>query len=322
MTSFAPIAYFAFNRPQHTARTLAALSANPEAASTDLHVFVDGTRDARDQAGVDEVLRIARAAAGFRSVSVHAAKANQGLYRSITQGVSQIVEEAGQVIVVEDDILASPYFLAYMNDGLDTYRQVPEVGCIHAYSPGTQGFPEFFFLRGGDCWGWATWADRWLLYRAETREMIRDMVAKRQLRAFLDINGHHSLAHLIKRAKGRNQSWAANWHASLFLANRLTLHPGRSFVENIGNDGTGTHAAVSDAYSTSTRDSYAGIRRPPLVHDEKSAHLMRDFLDDIAHESLARRIRRKLITAWLVAQALTIYASQRLRRPRPPILSS
>lgn len=315
MTSFAPIAYFAFNRPLYTARTLAALGANPEAASTDLHVFVDGARDARDQAAVDEVLRMAQAAAGFRSVSVHAAASNQGLYRSITQGVSQVVAQAGRVIVVEDDILASPYFLSYMNDGLETYHDVSEVGCIHAYSPAMQGFPDFFFLRGGDCWGWATWADRWQLYRAQTRDMIGEMVASRQLKAFLDINGHHSLAHLIKRAKGRNQSWAANWHASLFLASRLTLHPGRSFVENIGNDGTGTHAAVSDAYSTSIRTSYEGIGRPHPLHDERSAHLMRDFLDDVAHESLARRIRRKLITAWLVAQAFAIYASQRLRQP-------
>lgn len=314
MTSFAPIAYFAFNRPQHTARTLAALSANPQAASTDLHVFVDGARDARDQAAVDEVLRIARAASGFASVSVHAAASNQGLYRSITQGVSQVIAQAGKVIVVEDDILATPYFLSYMNDGLETYREVAAVGCIHAYSPAMQGFPDFFFLRGGDCWGWATWADRWQLYREQTREMIGEMVASRQLKAFLDIHGHHSLAHLIKRARGRNQSWAANWHASLFLANRLTLHPGRSFVENIGNDGTGTHAAISDAYSTATTTSYAGIGRQAPVHDEKSAHLMRDFLDDVAHESVLRRVRRKLITAWLLAQAIVIYASQRRRR--------
>lgn len=319
MTSLAPIAYFAFNRPQHTARTLAALSANPEAASTDLHVFVDGARDADDRAAIDEVLRIAGTIGGFRSVTVHASAANQGLYRSITQGVSQVIAQTGKVIVVEDDILATPYFLSYMNDGLETYREVAAVGCIHAYSPPAQGFPDFFFLRGGDCWGWATWADRWQLYREQTRDMIGEMVASRQLKAFLDINGHHSLAHLIKRARGRNQSWAANWHASLFLAYRLTLHPGRSFVENIGNDGTGTHAAVSNVYSTTTTMSYTGIGRPEPIHDHKSAHLMRDFLDDVVHESPFRRLRRKLITAWLIAQAVAIYATQRLRRVRSTI---
>lgn len=319
MTSFAPIAYFAFNRPQHTARTLEALSANPEATSTDLHVFVDGARNALDQTAVSDVLRLARAVTGFRSVSVHAAASNQGLYQSITQGVSQVVEQAGRVIVVEDDILASPYFLSYMNDGLDIYRDIPEVGCIHAYSPAMPSFPEFFFLRGGDCWGWATWADRWHLYRADTRQMIHEIVAKRQLTAFLDINGHHSLAHLIKRAKGKNQSWAANWHASLFLAGRLTLHPGRSLVENIGNDGTGTHASVSDAYSTSIATSYTGISQPRTEHDERSARLMRDFLDDVAHDSPLRRVRRKLITTWLIVQAVAIYASQRPSRlPHSP----
>ncbi|WP_266169824.1 hypothetical protein [Dyella subtropica] len=314
MTQYAPIAYFAFNRPQHTARTLAALSANPEAAETDLHIFVDGARHALEQPAVDEVLRLAHATEGFRSVSVHASPSNQGLYHSITQGVSRVIGHTGRVIVVEDDILVSRHFLAYMNDALNTYQDLRQVGCIHAYSPSADGFPDYFFLRGGDCWGWATWADRWLLYRADTRGLVHDLVASRQLAAYLDVNGHHSLVHLVKRAKGRNQSWASNWHASLFLANRLTLHPGQSYVENIGNDGSGTHAAISDVYSTSVTSSYDGIHTVPVAHNDVCARIMRDFLDDVAHESPGRKLRRVLITMLIKAQAIAIYVTYRPRQ--------
>ena len=38
----APIALFAYNRPRHLARTVAALLRDPLAAASDLHVFCDG----------------------------------------------------------------------------------------------------------------------------------------------------------------------------------------------------------------------------------------------------------------------------------------
>ena len=45
--------------------------------------------------------------------------------------------------------------------------------------------------------------------------------------------------------KGINDSWAVRWHASAFLAGKLTLYPGRSLVHNIGNDSSGTHCGES-----------------------------------------------------------------------------
>ena len=47
---------------------------------------------------------------------------------------------------------------------------------------------------------------------------------------------------------GRNDSWAVRWCASAFLADRLTLYPGRSLVRNIGNDGSGTHGGATDRF--------------------------------------------------------------------------
>lgn len=307
MSFYTPIAYFAYNRPAHSRRTLAALASTPEAPNTELHIFVDGPRNSEDHPKVAQVLEIARSVQGFRSVVVHESKVNQGLYRSITQGVSAVVAKAGRVVVVEDDILVSKHFLSYMNEALHAYAEQKQVGSIHAYCPPASGFPDFFFLRGGDCWGWATWADRWSLYCDDTDALIAELVAQNQLRAFLEIYGHHSLVHLIKRAKGLNQSWASNWHASLFLANRLTLHPGRSFVENIGNDGSGTHSNVTDRYSTGFSSVYTGIPVLPLVHNREAARIMRDFIDQgVEREGLAKRVRRKAIIALFIIKAIEI----------------
>ena len=47
---------------------------------------------------------------------------------------------------------------------------------------------------------------------------------------------------LENKIKGRNDSWAILWHGHNFLQNKLTLYPGKSLVQNIGNDNTGEHS--------------------------------------------------------------------------------
>jgi hypothetical protein len=77
-----------------------------------------------------------------------------GLAGSIIDGVSQVLGSHGRVVVVEDDLLLSPHFLSYMNDGLALYADDERVASIHGYRyPGTEPLPETFFLRGADCWG-------------------------------------------------------------------------------------------------------------------------------------------------------------------------
>lgn len=279
----APVAFFAFNRPVHAARALAALAANPEAADTDLHIFLDGPRNEADAALVAEVERIARSTRGFRNIDIVASPANKGLYASITDGVGRIVADAGRVIVVEDDIVASPHFLRYMNDGLERYADDARVGSIHAYSPPVAGLPDFFFLRGGDCWGWATWADRWSLFRSDAGALLREIVASGQLDEFSKNHGIGSLLLLLRRARGDNQSWAILWHASLFLAGRLTLHPGASFADNIGNDGSGEHAADSTFHATAMIERFDGLPSDlPVSENTVAARALGAFLDRLA----------------------------------------
>lgn len=282
-TTCAPIAYFAFNRPKHTALSLAALARNPEAAHTDLHVFIDGPRNAAERDIIAEVREVVAAARGFRSVTVTAAEDNRGLFASITQGVGEVVADAGRVIVVEDDIVAGPGFLSYMNDALERYEEDAQVGSIHAYAPPVTGLPDYYFLRGADCWGWATWADRWSLFRDDARALLDEIVRSGQIDAFCASHGTSALRLLLRRARGQNQSWAILWHASLFLAGRLTLHPGRSFVDNIGNDNSGIHSASTSVYSPSVIGDYNGLPTDIAVspaHD--AAGLLRDFLDGCA----------------------------------------
>jgi hypothetical protein len=285
-----PIAFFAFNRPGHAAAALEALSRCEGAAESALTVFVDGPRTAQEKSLCDEVAAIAHGARGFASLRVQRAEVNQGLFHAITGGVSALLEDAGSVVVVEDDLVVEPDFLDYMAWYLDAYRDEPAVGCIHGYALPIEGLPEYFFLRGGDCWGWATWRERWQLFRADAPALLRELHRRGLLQEFMESHGASSLELLCERAQGRTQSWAILWHASLFLAGRMTLHPGRSFVENIGNDGSGTHSAATQRFRAAPRA--AGTRqfqRVPVHADAGAAALTSAFMDGRARPSLLGR---------------------------------
>lgn len=292
-SDLAPIAFFAFNRPSHTARTLAALGAARRSANSDLHAFVDGARTDAEQTQVEAVIDAVKRATGFRSVNLHASQVNKGLYRSITEGVSQVLVQSNRVVVVEDDVLVSPFFLEYMNDALERYGDESRVGSVHGYSPPLEGLPEYFFLPGADCWGWATWVDRWSLFESDPKMLLNGIVTNGLVSDFCRSHGTQSLLQLARRVRGHNQSWAIMWHASLFLARRLTLHPGRSFVQNIGNDGSGVHAAATNAHSTQMVTGYAGLPVIPVHPDERAAAALSKFLD-----AGAVRLPRVVRSAW------------------------
>lgn len=275
----APVALFAFNRPAHVTRALRALAANPEAATTALHVFVDGPRWEAERALVAEVLEVVSQQDGFAKVSVHAVEANRGLFQSITNGVRQVTDRYGSVIVVEDDVEVAPSFLGYMNAALARYRDNFRVGSIHAYAPPIAGLPEYYFLRGADCWGWATWADRWTTFQYDPHALLRTLAERKLLGEFTASHGYQSLLQLVRRVQGRNQSWAIQWHASLFLADMHTLHPGKSLVVNTGNDGSGTHASRTNAHGTSAAGNFSGYLPEEVEHDVAAARALSRFLD-------------------------------------------
>ena len=261
------ICIFAYKRPAHLKLVLDALAANPPSAGLSLIVYVDGPREKPDQAAVAEVVEVAQQATGFLSVEVRPRSENLGLYHSLTNGISEILSVYESIIVLEDDILVSPYFLQFMLDGLNLYRDSIDVGSISGYTPPiTSPLPDTFFLRGADCWGWASWHDRWALYRHDAAAMALEIRDQKLTKEFDLLGNYPYLAMLDGRASSKNNSWAICWHASCFIADKLILYPGKSLVVNIGLDHSGEHCGPSTLMSTSIDDAQpVRCERIPLI---------------------------------------------------------
>ena len=244
----APIALFVYNRPFHSKKTVEALKSNHLAKDSNLFIFSDGWKGADDKDSVQKVREYIKKVEGFKKVQIIESDSNLGLSRSIITGVTNLTNEYGRCIILEDDIITSTIFLNYMNFYLDKYSSDDRVGSIHGYSYPVANLPELYFLKGADCWGWATWKRSWAHFEVDGSTLMAQL-KKRKLIRDINYNNSYPFYEMLKRqVKGEIDSWAIRWHASLFLKNKLTLYPGKSLVKNIGLDSSGTHCNKTSEY--------------------------------------------------------------------------
>ena len=291
----APIALFAYNRPWHLEQVLEGLRRNPEAGASDLHIYSDAPKDSLAVRAVEEVRRRIRQAGGFRSVSIVEQDANIGISRSVISGVSDLMQRFGRAVVLEDDLVPSPYFLRYMNDALDAYEHDARVVGVHAYSyPVKEPLPETFFLRGADCWGWATWARGWQVFEPDGLRLLSELRAREITREF-DLDGDYPFTRMLEdQIDGRNDSWAVRWHASAFLRGLLTLYPGCSQVQNIGADGSGSNVGRTREFQHESWGGPVNVGGIALEESLASRRAFGHYLRN-AGRSLPRRLLARVL---------------------------
>jgi len=249
-TNIAPIVLFVYNRPMHTHQTVEALKQNLLSKQSKLIIFSDAPGTEAQDEKVKEVRRYIRQITGFKSVKIVERKTNFGLARSVIEGVSKVIQEYGRVIVLEDDLQVSPYFLDFMNSALDVYENESKVMHISGYMfpIGDLDLPETFFLRGASCWGWATWARAWEMFESDTKNLL-DAIRAKKLEYEFDMQGTVGYTNMLEhQLNGDVDSWAVRWYASVFLNEGNCLHPAQSLVNNIGHDGTGVHCGTNTMY--------------------------------------------------------------------------
>lgn len=246
MKKLAPVALFVYNRPIHTLQTLEALSSNLLADQTSLYFFLDGPKDGADPKTIElirETKNVINSRQWCKEQILIERETNLGLAESIIQGVTKLVNQFGAIIVLEDDLVTSKYFLSFMNKALNTFELEEKVACISGYNyPVENKLPETFFLKGADCWGWATWKRSWNDFEPNGQKLADKIkILKRESEFDFD-NSFPYFQMLLDQISKKNNSWAIRWYASAFLKDKLCLYPGVSLIKNIGLDGSGTHS--------------------------------------------------------------------------------
>ena len=292
----APIVLFTYDRLQHTVQTITALQKNEYASESDLIVYSDAPKNNESKERVENTRRYLNSITGFKSVSVVAREENFGLANSIIDGVTTVVNKYGRIIVLEDDLITSPFFLKYMNESLEIYKNDTQVACIHGYVyPIKKKLPDTFFLKGADCWGWATWRRGWEVFNPDGESLLKELERQKLTKKF-DFDGSYPYTKMLrKQIKGVTNSWAIRWYASAFLNNKFTLYPNKSLIYNSGNDGSGTNCVQSNTFEVEMSSIPINVE---LIKIEESKNAKKEIIHYFRYTSKLIRLKDLLKNLW------------------------
>lgn len=245
---------FTYNRPKHTEAVLDSLK-NNDIRPEKLIVFQDGKKENTDVAQWESVNSIINNITWCNTETI-VSSTNKGLSKSISQGITNVLERYDAVIVLEDDCVTHPKFMSYMLSALNKYAEDRRIFHINAYSWRTaiesNGNDAYFGGRAGS-WGWGTWKDCWSLYKEDYKILSRiksDEYTRRQF----EIWGSDLEDYFLGNVYGYCDSWATFWAMTVIEQHGYCLTPYQSLVDNIGFDGTGVHCKASAEIKTDMLD--------------------------------------------------------------------
>lgn len=244
----APVIVFAYNRADHLEKTLTALRNNTLAKETEVYVFIDGPKTEKGAEATKHVIECIKPFEkdSFLSISKIVSEKNKGLAASVIGGVTNIITTHGKVIVLEDDAVSSPYYLEFMNQALDFYKDKENVWSIGGFTVPMK-LPEEYkkdvvaTQRVSSC-AWATWKDRWdkIDWSDEPYKGFRFSIGKRSK---FNAWGNDRAGMYDDQMNGRINSWAIRFDYAMFTNNAVNIIPRETLIKNIGMDGSGTHSS-------------------------------------------------------------------------------
>jgi hypothetical protein len=292
----APLVLFVYNRPDHTRQTLNALKNNLLADQTRLYIYADGPKEnltLKQQDAINEVQRVIKEEQWCKEVIIKESKTNKGLAKSIIEGVTEIINQYGKVIVLEDDLVTSPFFLQFMNEGLDLYQNTSNVYSINGFMfPVNYHKLSSVLLPFSSTWGWATWKEKWEAFDNEMKQ-------KQHIIQNIHLSNRFNVADysFVKMLDQVANSWGIRWYYSIFIKNGLGVFPTKSLVKNIGFDGSGTNKELNKSEELTQNEQVTIIKEINI--NLEFYKLFMDYLTQPkANKTLLSKLKLSLSNLW------------------------
>jgi len=280
--TYAPIIVTVYDRLQHFQQCIGALQRNGPACESELYVVSDAPGRPEHAARIDQVRAYARSITGFKKVHLVFREENYGTSRSFLAITQQVMDEHGKFIFLEDDVVASPNFLDYMNGGLEFYEADQRIFSITAYTHPI-AFPknfkrDVFFLPNGCLWGFAIWKDRWEKVDFSVKDRYASATEDRKLYKKIISTGYYLMQLLLSDSQGRMNAPDIRMAFHQFAHDVYSVCPRISKTGNIGLDGSGQHSGTD-------------INNKYLVHPDTSSDKVVFDVNVRLDTAIIRRIR-------------------------------
>lgn len=304
---YAPIVIFAFNRVDVLQTLVKTLLKNPEAKESNVYIYVDGARS--NKKGENEKVRLVqefvKGIVGFKTLTYKFSETNMKLAPSIIAGVSEVINLYGKCIVLEDDLILSTNFLAWMNLCLDKYEDNKDIFQISGFTPSVikdaEKWGDIFFTRKAHSWGWATWKDRWEQVDWDMTYWDEFKKNKSLQKSFASI-GNEMPGLLFAHKMGKKSTWWARFCYSQFILGKFTAYPIRSKVINEGFTSEATHCNVYNTFKVDFDNTGKRIFYLPEDVKTDKVLLKRFFSYYTFWSRVERKVKTKMMNMGFIKQ--------------------
>jgi len=243
--TLSPIVLFVYNRLDHAVKTVESLQKNILAMDSEIIVYSDAAKGGNDINQVNKVREYIKSIKGFKKITIIEREKNLGLANSIIEGVTEIVNKYGKVIVLEDDLVTSPYFLNYMNEALEFYQHERDVYSITGFNfplkiTDNYMFGTYLYPRGSSK-SWATWKNKWGKIEFNETKIINKWGLSK-IECKIEPYGKDLCRMFKSQLNHEINSWAIRFTVNQIMLDKFTAYPVESYIKDVGTD-SGTHAS-------------------------------------------------------------------------------
>lgn len=276
-----PVSFHIFNRPYTAAKVFEKIRA---ARPRVLYVSADGPRDGHPEDA--EKCRQARSLVEKVDwpcdLRVNFFNGNKGSVRGMYEGISWVLQDAGEAIILEDDCVPDESAFRFFKEMLNRYRHDERVALVHGanFQQGrrVRGYSYYFSGRYNNHSGWATWRRTWDTFDFD----MKTWPEFRRLHGLRTVfSKKRELDYWDAIFQGMYEDKVGHWDWKLYLStimnSGLSIIPAVNLVSHIGTGPDSTHVKQKRRQDClEPRAMKFPLSHPPIV--------CRDFVSDELRE--------------------------------------
>ncbi len=292
----------AFNRPECT-RALAKRLASFD--DVEVFVSVDGPRpgNAKDAESVAEVRETLYSVLGTRIAMERESESNLGCADGVAAGLTWFFDQVDEGVILEDDCLPTPEFMAFTRAGLEAFRGQHGIGAIcgsnfapAALSKGSLAVRSRYF----HLWGWATWKRAMEGFSVRPEDWRSALKASPEWKSMNPIERRDWRRMFAVADEEHPHTWDYQFVMHQWLHGRDSVLPSIPLVQNIGFAGGAHHAGDPPGYyyesSENERSPYLEVKSGdslplPARSSQTDRWISRNVFSPPISSRLARRLR-------------------------------
>ena len=291
------VAAIIFNRPEKTKILFESIK---KYKPNKLFIISDGPRNKNliDKDQVNMSREIFKNITWKCKVLINYSNKNLGTKKRIMSGINWVFQNVEEAVFLEDDCIPTKEFFLFVEIMLNKYRTNLKIGSVcgtNLFNLKGKKNEHYFFSKYQDCWGWATWKNRWITIDKNLKS-LNETKNNKFLKDYLGSYRAHLYWHwkLNKVKQNKLNSWSFIWTYTGFIKKYLHIIPKKNLIKNIGFDNSATNTKKIK-YDIKLRDKKNF--KFPLIHPQKV--ITTEIYDQLCEDKIfSKSFKDRLI--WLL----------------------